>query len=61
MYNLSINKTKFIYLLILFNILEIVLIVLFHKSLMQIIEVLIGTMGGLFVILFLLSKVRKNG
>mgnify|MGYP001614584193 CR=1 FL=1 len=50
-YNVSIHKNKFIYLLILFNIIQVLLIYLFHESLWQIVYIMSGTMLGLFLLL----------
>lgn len=52
-YYASINKTKFIYLLILFNLLEAILIWFFHNSLMQIIIILLIIFSILFLIMIL--------
>ena len=60
-YNLSINKKRFIYILLAFNIIEIILIILFHASLMQIINILMFFMLVLFIILFSLTLSSKNG
>ncbi len=51
-YYLSINKTKFVWFLIIFNILEIGLLVLFHDSLLQVVQVITLVMAGLLVSLF---------
>lgn len=63
-YNLSINKRRFLHLLLIFNVLQIVLITLFHSSLMQIIYLLIVYMSLLFMIMFSItafnSKNDKN-
>ncbi len=50
-YNVSIHKNKFIYILILFNILQVVLIYLFHENLWQIVYIMSGTMIALFLLL----------
>lgn len=50
-YNLSINKRRFLHLLLMFNVLQIVLIILFHSSLMQIVYILIVYMSLLFIII----------
>ncbi len=60
-YNLSINKTKFIYILFLFNLLEIILIYIFHESLAQIIKTLTFLMFSLFIIMFLQVILIKDG
>jgi O-antigen/teichoic acid export membrane protein len=60
-YNLSINKNKFIYTLLFFDILEIVLIYLFHDSLAQIIKILIFLMSLLFIIILFQAIHRKDG
>jgi len=54
-YKLSINKKKFIYILILFNVIQVILIILFHSSIMQVINVLIIYMLILFTIMFSLT------
>ncbi|MFA4887217.1 MAG: oligosaccharide flippase family protein, partial [Candidatus Nanoarchaeia archaeon] len=58
LYNLSINRTKFIYLLAFFLILELTLIFLYHNSLAQIVKILAGLMASLFVLLFAYTKMR---
>lgn len=60
-YNLSINKTKFLPILILFNLLEIILIQIFHNSLTQIITILLILMSVLFIIMFLQTIISKDG
>ena len=59
-YNLSINKTKFLIILILFNLLEIILINIFHNTLTQIIIILIIIMSLLFIIIFLQTMLAKD-
>lgn len=54
-YKLSINKKRFLYILVLFNIIQIVLITLFHSSIAQVINVLIVYMLILFIVMFLLT------
>ena len=62
LYKLSINKKRFLYILILFNILQIILIIIFHSSLIQVINVLIFYMLSLFITMFLLTILNsKNG
>ncbi|MEK6841218.1 MAG: oligosaccharide flippase family protein, partial [Nanoarchaeota archaeon] len=60
-YNLSINKTKFLFIIFLFNLLEIILIYMFHNTLKQIVFVLIILMILLFIILFLQAIISKDG
>lgn len=60
-YNLSIKKTKFLYVLFLFNILEIILIYIFHENLPQILTILTFLMFSLFIIMFLEVAFRKDG
>ncbi|MAF50488.1 MAG: hypothetical protein CMH64_00180 [Nanoarchaeota archaeon] len=59
-YNVSIQRSKFIYILILFNFIEGGLIYLFHESLMQIITILIGLIIVLFLILVFYTYIDKN-
>ena len=59
-YNLSINKRKFLYVLMFFNMIEIILITLFHSSLVQIINILIFYMLALFIIMFSLTYLTKK-
>ena len=47
-YNIALHRIKFLYILILFNILEILLITIFHNSLTQIVTTLITVMVLLF-------------
>src|SRR3989338_4452727 len=58
LYNLSINRTKFIYLLALFLILDFLFLFLSHDSLAQIVKILAGLMASLFVLLFAYTKMR---
>ena len=61
-YRLSINKKRFLYILVLFNIIQITLIVLFHSSLMQVVNILIFYMLSLFIVTFSLTMLNsKNG
>lgn len=53
MYNLSINKTKFIYILLGFNIIEIIALVIMHNSIAQVITIMTITMVLMFIILLL--------
>jgi len=55
-YNVSLNRYKFIYLLIVFNILQIALLSIFHSSIMQVIYILLFLMVVLFVILLLITR-----
>ncbi|MBU2633710.1 MAG: oligosaccharide flippase family protein [Nanoarchaeota archaeon] len=50
-YNMSIHKMKFLYVLLIFNLIEIFLLYNFHQSLMQIITILTILMLILFLIL----------
>jgi len=52
-YNASIRKINYIYILIAFNILEVVLIWMFHKNLLQVVLILLGLVGALFISLLL--------
>jgi O-antigen/teichoic acid export membrane protein len=60
-YNLSINKKKFLFVLVTFNIIQILLITLFHSTLTQIINILIVQMVTLFIIMLSLTLISKNG
>src|SRR3989344_1293112 len=60
-YNLSINKTKFLYLLFLYNVVEIILIYLFHETLLQVVTILLILMLSLFIIMFLQAIFSKDG
>ena len=63
-YNISINKKKFLWILGLFNLIEISAVWFFHNSLFQVIQSLTITMFLLFVILsidVIFSKDGKNG
>ncbi len=59
-YNMSLNRIKFVYLLIVFNILEAFLISLFHDSIKQVAFVMLSVMGGLFISLLLATMFLKN-
>jgi len=54
-YNISLHKTRFIYILLLFNVLEIILIYLFHNSLLQILINIIILLSILFIILCIIT------
>lgn len=58
-YNLSMQRTRFIYILILFNLLEVILISLFHQSLKQIVLVLLFMITSLFFILLILTIKKR--
>jgi len=60
-YNMALHKTKFIYLLIFFNLAEILLITFFHNSINQILITLIIVMVLLFLslIVYSLKNVRN--
>ncbi len=60
MYNLSINKLKFIVILQSFSIMEGILIWIYHTSLLQIVLMLIGIGFAMFVTMFLTTILRKN-
>ena len=60
-YKVSVNHKLFIIILWVFNILQIVGIVLFHNSLAEVVKVLIITMFLLFVILALNVLISKDG
>ena len=60
-YQLSINKTKFLYALFLFNLLEIILMYIFHNDLAQIVTILTFLMFSLFIIMFLQVIFSKDG
>lgn len=60
-YNMALHRTKFLYFIIFFNLLEIFLIVLFHNSLAQIVTILIIIMALLLFILVVYTlKNDKN-
>ena len=59
-YNISIRKTRFLIILFIFNILQILLISLFHYSLSSIIYILLFLMVALFIILFTLFYFSKD-
>ncbi|MEK6907168.1 MAG: oligosaccharide flippase family protein [Nanoarchaeota archaeon] len=60
-YNLAINRKNFLYILGLFNILEIVLIYIFHDTLMQVVSILTVLMSILAFIMFLKMLLIKDG
>jgi len=60
-YNLSINKKRFLYILVTFNLVQVGLITLFHSTIFQIINILILQMTALFIIMLLLTLISKNG
>ena len=59
-YNISINRKKFILFIISGNILEVLLIILFHNSIGQIVNILLGLVSVLFIILFVYTVFKKN-
>lgn len=59
-YLVSIHQTKFLYLLISFNLLEALLILFFHNTLLQVVQILIMITIVLFVSMFLIAKFQKN-
>lgn len=59
-YHLSIHYTGFIYSLLLFTILQIVMIVLFHQRLPQVLYIMCGNAVLLFLINLYLAFKRKN-
>ena len=61
-YMLSINKKRFLYILLSFNVLQIALINMFHSSISQVINVLMGFMITFFIVIFSLAVFNsKNG
>lgn len=48
-YNASINRISFVYILLAFNLIEAVLITLFHENLSQIVFILLGLVSILFI------------
>ena len=52
LYNLSVNRTKFVYVLGVFFVIEALLIGVFHETLGQVVKILAGTMVGLFLVLY---------
>src|SRR3989344_2571542 len=60
-YNLSINRKRFLYILVTFNLVQVGLITLFHSTIFQIINILILQMTALFIIMLLLTLISKNG
>jgi len=55
-YYLSTNRIKFIYILVAFLIIEVAAIWIFHETLEQIVNILLGTMICLVATLFLVRK-----
>ena len=55
-YYLSTNRIKFIYILVAFLIIEVAAIWIFHETLEQIVNILLGTMICLVAVLFLFRK-----
>ena len=60
-YNLSLNKKNFLYILALFNILEIALIYKFHNTLAQVVSILTILIFILTCIMFLKILLTKDG
>src|SRR3989344_5369358 len=59
-YNLSVNRTSFVYCLILLILLEVILLAKFHDSLWQVIFVLLGLISLAFIFM-LIYTIVKNG
>lgn len=55
-YNLAVRRYKFIYILLIFNIAQVVLLNLFHQTISDIIEVLLYLMVVLFLLLFIYTQ-----
>lgn len=60
-YSLSLHKKNFLYILLLFNVLQIVLIYLFHETLAQVVSILTVLMFVLLCIVFLKATLIKDG
>ena len=60
-YNLSLNKKGFLYFLFTFDLLEVILIYLFHNSLTQVIKILVILMTTLFILMFINVIRIKDG
>jgi len=58
-YNLSLNKTKFIYILLISNVAQIIGIIMFHESIKQVVYVMLAFMALLLASLFMIKE-RKN-
>jgi O-antigen/teichoic acid export membrane protein len=59
-YFLGIHKTRFIYVLVFFNVLQIILLILYHSSLLQVLYILLGTITFLFLSLLFLLRISKR-
>lgn len=59
-YNASIRRVNYVYILILFNILEIGLIWKFHESLLQVVLILLGLIVALFISLLFYTFRRQH-
>ncbi len=59
-YNFSINRTGLVYLVLLFDIAEVILIYLYHQTLLQIVLILLTLTSILFFILFAITILSKN-
>ncbi len=60
LYNLSLDKTKFVYLLLLFNLLEVLLLSLLHDTISQVVYILLILMIVLFFGLFVYTLLNKD-
>ena len=60
MYNLSINRLKFLFVLLLFSIIEALAIWFYHTSLLQIVTILMGIGFVMSTAMFLTTLLRKN-
>ncbi|MBI4159215.1 oligosaccharide flippase family protein [Candidatus Woesearchaeota archaeon] len=60
MYNLSINRLKFLFILGFFSLSEAVLIWFYHASLLQIVNLLIGIGFAMSLTMFITTILRKN-
>jgi len=59
-YNIAVQKTRFIILLATFNILEIILLWIYHTSLTQVVNILVALSAILLVIMILYTKGAKK-
>jgi len=59
-YNVSINRHGFLYVLLSFNVAEIILLFIFHQTLMQVITILIILMSILFLIMLGYTFLKKK-
>lgn len=61
LYNLSVQRTRFIFILVFFNVLEVLLLVRYHATLQQVTHIFAALMVLLFLAMFAYTYGRRKG